>query len=320
MLEIKRETVQPAPAQPVMPYGLDLAMHVQNLTCRYGKKLAVDNVSLHVPVGSVYGFLGPNGAGKTTTIKTLIGLRPMQSGRVNMLGMDLASSPEKIRERVGYMSETSNLYRFMRVREIVEVARRLSKRWNAESVQHYLDLFELSPKAKVQSLSKGQKGQLALTLALGSEPDLLILDEPTSGLDPLKRFEFLNQIVREVSQAGRTIFFSSHNLNEVEQIADRVAILNNGKLIVEDELDNLRLHQKSIKVSFDQPVWAYELENIPGVKQVMQEGRRFRLLVRGEVELVAAELRKLGASHLQIVDMNLEAMFVAYLQGYKSDS
>jgi ABC-2 type transport system ATP-binding protein len=318
MLEFRRET-QPAPAQPVMPYGFDLAMHVQNLTCNYGKKVAVDNVSLHVPVGSVYGFLGPNGAGKTTTIKTLIGLRPIQAGRVNMLGMDLATSPERIRARVGYMSETSNLYRFMRVKEIVEVARRLSKRWNAASVQHYLDLFNLPPKAKVQSLSKGQKGQLALTLALGSEPDLLILDEPTSGLDPLKRFEFLNQIVREVSQSGRTIFFSSHNLSEVEQIADRVAILNEGKLIVEDELDNLRLHQKSIKVSFDQPVWAYELETILGVKQVMQEGRRFRLMVRGEVEMVAAELRKLGASHIQIVDMNLEAMFVAYLQGYKAD-
>lgn len=297
----------------------DLALHVQGLTCTYKKKAVVNNLSLHVPTGSIYGFLGPNGAGKTTTIKTLVGLRPLQQGHIQMLGMNLATQSEYIREHVGYMAETSNLYRYMSVKQMVEVARRMSKRWNAASVARYLEMFELSEKTKVFRLSKGQKGQLALTLVLGSEPELLILDEPTSGLDPLKRYEFLNQIVREVSSAGRTIFFSSHNLAEVEQIADRVAIINNGCLLVEDELDNLKLHQKTVKVAFEQPVWTHDLESIPGVKQVIQEGRRFRLLVRGDAEQVASELRKMGATSVKIVDMNLEAMFVAYLQGYREE-
>ncbi|MEI6046744.1 MAG: ABC transporter ATP-binding protein [Chloroflexota bacterium] len=292
----------------------DLALELDRLTCAYGKKVVVNNLSLHVPIGSVYGFLGPNGAGKTTTIKTLVGMRPLQSGRATLLGMDVATQGLEIRQYVGYMAETNNLYGHMKVSEMVEVARRMSHRWNSQSVNHYLDLFQLPHKEKIRKLSKGMKGQLALTLVLGSEPDLLILDEPTSDLDPLKRYEFLNQIVREVSSAGRTIFFSSHNLSEVEQIADRVAIVNEGRLIVEDDLDSLKSREKAVKTAFDRPVWTHDLEAIPGVRRVLQEGRRFRLLVRGEAEQVVAELHNLGASSVEIVDMNLEAIFVAYLQ------
>ncbi len=300
-------------------YGLqtDFAIEINGLTCAYGKKVTLDRLSLRVPMGSVYGFLGPNGAGKTTTIKTMLGLRALQGGEIKLLGYDVARHGLEIRQRVGYMAETNNLYGFMTVAELVETARRLSGRWNPQMVNRYLDQFGLSPKERIRKLSKGMKGQLALTLVLGSEPDLLILDEPTSGLDPLKRYEFLNQIVREVSAAGRTIFFSSHNLSEVEQIADRVAIINEGRMIIEDDLDNLKLHQKSVKVAFDQPVWTHDLENIAGVKRVMQEGRRFRLMVRGNAEEVAAELRQMGARSIEIVDMNLEAMFIAYLQGYR---
>ncbi len=294
-----------------------LAIELAQLSCTYGSKTVVDRLSLHVPVGSVYGFLGPNGAGKTTTIKTLLGLRHMQGGKACVLGFDLAFQGLESRRYIGYVPETSNLYDFMQVGQMVETARRMNTRWNHRAVQRYLDLFGLSPKDKIRKLSKGMKGQLALAIALGSDPELLILDEPTSGLDPLKRFEFLNYIVREVSQAGRTIFFSSHNLAEVEQIADRIAIINQGHLIVEDELDNLRLHQKSILVAFDRPIWTDDLDNIPGVKRVVQEGRRYRLLVRGDIGSVEAELKGMGAASIEIVDMNLEAMFVAYLQGYR---
>ena len=290
------------------------AIEVNELSCSYGNKMVVDRLSLRVPVGSVYGFLGPNGAGKTTTIKTLLGMRPLQRGEVKVLGYDITTQGLESRKYIGYMAETNNLYGQMKVSEMVETARRLSTRWNSMAVKRYLDQFRLSPKDRVRKLSKGQKGQLALVLALGSEPDLLVLDEPTSGLDPLKRHEFLNQIVREVSSAGRTIFFSSHNLNEVEQIADQIAIINQGRLIIEDDLDNLKMQQKSLKVAFDRPVWVHDLEIIPGVKRVMQEGRRFRLFIRGDAEAVAAELQLLGARNIETLDMNLEALFIAYLQ------
>lgn len=320
MLDFKNSFGQkPRPdAKPVYSYAGEnpFAIEIDQLFCTYGPKVAVDRLTLRVPTGSVYGFLGPNGAGKTTTIKTLLGLRNMQGGSVRMLNYDITTHGLEARQRTGYLAETNNLYGYMKVGEMVETARRLSARWNSQTMSRYLELFNLSTGQKINKLSKGMKGQLALALALGSEPDLLILDEPTSGLDPLKRYEFLNQIVREVSQAGRTIFFSSHNLNEVEQIADRIAIINEGRLIVEDELDNLKLHEKAVKAAFDRPVWVHDLENIPGVRHVMQEGRRFRLLVRGDAEAVAAELEKMGARTVELVEMNLEALFIAYLQGY----
>ena len=294
----------------------EFAIELDKLTCAYGDKIVVNNLTLRVPHGSVYGFLGPNGAGKTTTIKTILGMRPLQGGRARLLGFDVATQGLEIRKFVGYMSETNNLYAHMRVREMVETARRLSYRWNSQSIKHYLDLFQLPRDEKIRKLSKGMKGQLALAITLAGEPDLLILDEPTSGLDPLKRYEFLNQIVREVSSAGRTIFFSSHNLNEVEQIADTVAIVNEGKLVVEDDLDELKAREKAVKVAFDYPVWLHDLQVIPGVRRVMQEGRRFRLLVRGDAEQVIAELRLMGARSVELVDMNLESIFVAYLQSY----
>lgn len=309
------ETWQLNTALPMIdPTTTPYAIELDRLTCIYGQQIAVNNLTLRVPLGSVYGFLGPNGAGKTTTIKTLLGMRALQGGKAKILGLDVASDGIKARAHVGYVAETNNLYVGMKVWEMLEVAHHLSLRWNSDLVKRYLDLFELSPNTKIRKLSKGMKGQLALVVALGSEPELLILDEPTSGLDPLKRYEFLNQIVREVSAAGRTIFFSSHNLNEVEQIADRVAIINKGRLLVEDELDNLKMRQKAVKVGFDQPVWTHDLENIPGVKRVIQEGRRFRLLVQGDADDVMAELQAMHARSVEVVDMNLEAIFIAYLQ------
>jgi len=305
---------QEAPSPYAHAASTNLAVEVDKLTCAYGKKLVVDKLSLRVPLGSVYGFLGPNGAGKTTTIKTLLGLRPLQGGQINLLGLDIAKEGLEARKRIGYMAETNNLYGHMKVSEMIETARRLSARWNSAAVNRYLDVFGLARNEKIRKLSKGMKGQLALALVLGSQPELLILDEPTSGLDPLKRYEFLNQIVREVSSAGRTIFFSSHNLSEVEQIADMVAIINDGKLLIEDDLDNIKSREKAVKVGFDQAIWTHDLEAIPGVRQVIQEGRRFRLLVRGNAEEVAAEVRKMGARSVEVVDMNLEAIFVAYLQ------
>jgi ABC-2 type transport system ATP-binding protein len=290
------------------------AIELDKLVCAYGKKRVVDKLSLQVPVGSVYGFLGPNGAGKTTTIKTLLGMRPSQGGKVSVLGYNPATQSQALLERVSYLAETNNLYGFMRVNEMVETARHLSTRWNALSVKHYLDIFGLPLKSRVGKLSKGMKGQLALAIALASEPDLLILDEPTSGLDPLKRYDFLNQIVREVSSAGRTIFFSSHNLNEVEQITDRICIINEGKLVLEDELDSLKAREKSVKVGFDSPVSFEQLNTLPYVRKVLQEGRRYRLLISGNAEEVAHRLREMGARTVDIVDMNLETIFISYLR------
>ena len=181
LLEPIGERQMPDPAL-FDPSNTDLAILTDRLACGYGRRRVVHSLSLHVRRGAVYGFLGANGAGKTTTIKTLIGLQRPQSGGAWVLGYDAVAQSLDVRKRIGYVAETNNLYGYMRVSEMVETTRRLSTRWNSAGVTRYLDLFGLSPRTKIRTLSKGMKGQLALALALGSEPEMLILMSRQAGL------------------------------------------------------------------------------------------------------------------------------------------
>src|SRR5690349_19566835 len=196
---------------------LSLAIELDSLVVKYGNKAAVDGLSLQVPVGSIFGFLGPNGSGKTTTIKTLLGFRPPNSGSAKVLGYDIVTDSLEIRARTGYVSEVNSLYDFLTIPQLCNFCRDANRRWNQGIVDQYIKLFGLPARSKVSQLSKGMKSQLALSLALGSEPDLLILDEPTAGLDPIARRQFLGTLIREVAAGGKTIFFSSHILSEVEE-------------------------------------------------------------------------------------------------------
>src|SRR5712691_11352264 len=197
------------------------AIVIENLSVSYGANQVLKGLSLEVPAGSIFGFLGANGAGKTTTIKTLLGFRPPNGGSAQVLGYDVVSQHVEICARAGYVSETNSLYDFLSIPQICTFCRETQRRWNQGVVDGYLKLFALPTNKRIGHFSKGMKSQLALCLALGNEPDLLILDEPTTGLDPLARQVFLNTLVSDVAAAGKTIFFSSHILSEIEAIADR---------------------------------------------------------------------------------------------------
>jgi ABC-2 type transport system ATP-binding protein len=215
----------------------DAAIETENLVVRYGRRRAVDGLSLRVPRGSVYGLLGANGAGKTTTIKTLLGFRAPASGRARILGYDITHDRVRINERVGFVSETNSLYLGMTPQQLCAFFRATARRWNQAEVDRMITLFGLPRSGRVRAFSKGMRTQLALCLALGGEPDLLILDEPTTGLDPIARRAFLDALVGEVAAAGKTVFFSSHILPDVEAVADTVGSLRAGRLLVSDELD-----------------------------------------------------------------------------------
>lgn len=168
-----------------MPDGQRVAIEIESLVARYGRTRAVDGLSLTVPVGTVYGFLGPNGAGKTTTIKTLLGFRRPDGGSARVLGHDVVGESLEVRARVGFASEVNSLYEHMTVPRLCAFCRDMSRSWDQDLVDRYLSVFGVPAETKVRRLSKGQKAQLQLCLALGSDPEVLILDEPTSGLDPL---------------------------------------------------------------------------------------------------------------------------------------
>ncbi len=295
------------------------AIEMTNLVVNYGTHRAVDGLSLSVPVGSIFGFLGPNGAGKTTTIKALLGLRRLDGGSARVLGFDVATQSLEARARVGYVSEVNSLYDFLTIAQVCAFCRSVSRQWNQEVVDRYLRVFGLPLRAKVGQFSKGMKSQLALSLALGSNPDLLILDEPTAGLDPLARHEFLHTLVAEIASEGKTIFFSSHLLSEVEVVADWVGIIRAGKLVVCDELDHLKQTQKVLKLTYaDLPPTSEvaALRALPNVVNLAQEGRSVRLLAHGDVAALAQSIqaRPYALRDVDTVDLNLEDLFLEYMK------
>src|SRR5436190_2450683 len=309
---------------PKMGTVQEAALEIDNLVVNYGNKRAVDGLSLTVPAGSVYGFLGPNGAGKTTTIKTLLGLRKPDGGSARVLGYDIVTENTELRARIGYVSEVNSLYDNLTVRQMNDFCRSTARKWDQSTVDRYTQMFGLPVGNKVRQLSKGMQRQLAFALAMGSEPDLLILDEPTAGLDPVARHDLLNTLVGEIAAQGKTIFFSSHILSEVEAVADWIGIIRAGKLVVSDELDTLKQRQKVLKLIYAEPPTPQEiatLQAMPGVARVEQEGRSVRIMVRQDVERLARRIQD-GSRDLRdvdIVDLNLEDLFLEYMKEEGND-
>jgi ABC-2 type transport system ATP-binding protein len=213
---------------------------VAELTRRFGAKTALDSVSVSMPRGAVYGLVGANGAGKTTLIKHILGLLRAESGSVRVFGLDPVADPVGVLSRIGYLSEENDLPGWMRVDELIRYSRAFYPAWDDEYAEELRQRFALDPAAKIKTLSKGQKARMGLLIALAYRPDLLVLDEPSSGLDPIVRRDILGAIIRTIAHEGRTVLFSSHLLEEVEQVADHVTIINEGRIVLSATLDSIR--------------------------------------------------------------------------------
>jgi ABC-2 type transport system ATP-binding protein len=217
------------------------AIAVEGLSKRFGRRLAVDNLTFQVQQGSVCGFLGRNGAGKSTAIRLMMNLLDPTAGRVTLLGLDSRRDHTAVMSRVGYVSESPVLYDWMKVKQLVRFTAEFYPNWNHRRVAELLDRFALDREQKVRHLSRGTQAQLALALALGGDPELLILDEPATGLDVLVRRDFLESIIQLIQQDGRTVLFSSHLLHEVERVADQVVIIDNGRLVESGSIEEIKL-------------------------------------------------------------------------------
>jgi ABC-2 type transport system ATP-binding protein len=295
-----------------------LAIETDQLVVRYRRKTAVDGLSLRVRRGSVFGLLGANGAGKTSTIKTLLGFRPPSSGTARILGRDIIHDRVAINARISYVSETNTLYLNMTIPQLCAFYRATSQRWDQKLVDRYLQLFSLPPKARVRALSKGMRTQLALSLALGNDPEVLILDEPTTGLDPIARRAFLDVLMGDAAAAGKTIFFSSHVLSDVESVVDSIAILRAGKLMVSGELDTLKQQHGLVRLSYEEPpsdnVLA-ALQQVPDVGLVEREGRSARVRVHGNVAKAVNALQTVAApATVDTTGLSLDDIFLYYAQ------
>jgi ABC-2 type transport system ATP-binding protein len=284
---------------------------VQNLSRRFRHKIALADISCEIVRGRVLSLLGENGAGKTTLIKHLLGLYAAQSGTVRVFGHDPVREPAATLSHLGYLSEDRDLPGWMRVEELLDYTRAFYPRWDARYAAELLREFDLPPRQKVRRLSRGMLARVGLLVAVAHRPDLLILDEPSSGLDPGARHDILTAIVRTIADEGRTVLFSSHLLHEVQRVADDVALLHQGRLVLHEPMEDLLSRYRLVTVRF--PECRADPPLLTGLLWLSGSGSEWTCLCNNHGESVSDEIVKTsGATCIDDRSPSLEELFLAY--------
>lgn len=291
------------------PSSAEAVIAVTNLSKRFGSKTALDDVSLYVPRGGVFGLVGENGAGKTTLIKHILGLLRAEAGSVKVFDCDPAIDPVHVLGRIGYLSEQPDLPGWMRVDELLRYTKAFYPKWDAAYAEKLLIQFGLNPSQRLNTLSKGQTAKAGLLAAQAHRPELLLLDEPSSGLDPLVRRDILEAVIRTVADEGRTVFFSSHLLEEIERVSDHIAMLHQGKLVLCGSLDEIKAQHRRFILHFE--TVQEQAPVIVGALNVCGRGKEWSVMCNGardELPMIAA---KLGARIVEEHAPSLNEIFVA---------
>lgn len=294
------------------------AIEIRGLHKSYGRVRALQGVNIDVDQGEIFGFLGPNGAGKTTTIRCMLDMIRPQSGSIRVLGFDPQKDPKIVHAKVGYLPGELNLEANMKVSSALRYFVDLrGDRVDWDYALHLVSRLNLNLDMQVKNLSKGNKQKVGLVQALMHKPELLIMDEPTSGLDPLMQQE-VYRMLKEAKAGGTTIFFSSHIINEVESLADRVAIINRGVIIEEAEPEKLvKMEVRQMRVRFKNEVDTQRLSQVPGVSLISNgNGSVAMLRVEGDLDNLIKALGEFPVSDISLQRQSLEEVFLAY---YKTE-
>ena len=282
---------------------------IDGLSRRFKSKLALDCVTLDVEPGQVFGLVGANGAGKTTLIKHILGLLKPESGSVRVFGLDPVVEPVAVLSRVGFLSEDRDLPGWMRVDELIRYTRAFHAKWDAAYAEQLRQQFQLDPAARIKQLSRGELAKAGLLVALAHRPELLVLDEPSSGLDPVVRREMLEAIVRTVADEGRTVFFSSHLLDEIERVSDRVAMMACGRVVLQGRLDEILESHFRLTLRFPTP--PPTPPKLAGALLVTGSGLEWTVLCNGARGELEAAVVKLGARIVDETAACLDEIFLA---------
>ena len=284
------------------------ALRLAGVTKAYGTKAVLAGVDLAVPRGSVVGLLGKNGAGKTTLLKCALGLVHPDAGTASLLGEPAAALSADAKGRIGYVPQEISLYRWMRVRQMLDYTAAFYRHWNDALVAKLLREWEVDPTDRVGKMSVGTRQKLAIIVALAHEPDLLILDEPAASLDPAARREFLKAVLAIAAEGHRTIVFSTHITSDLERVADRVAILRGGVIAYDGDLDALKDSVKRLHVTAANPL--PQGFDVRGAVWVRVEGNEALVSVREASEEMLDEIRRAHGATVEVEDLNLEDIFV----------
>jgi ABC-2 type transport system ATP-binding protein len=296
----------------------DAVIQTRGLTRYFGSKAAVLDVNLDVPRGSVFAFLGRNGSGKSTIIRMLLGLLEPTRGSATVLGHDSRDLPPEIRGRIGYMAEDHPVFGWMRVRDYESFERSFHARWNRDMFAQVIDHFGIEPRIQAGQLSHGQRAGLCLALTLAPEPELLILDDPDTGLDPVARRALLEGMLYFTRSRERTIFFSSHLLDDVERVADHLAVLDRSVLRAASSVELFRARVRQLVARF--PIAPPQLPPIAGLLQAARVDSEVVLIVANAGEQTQQQLTAQGAVAVEERPLSLEDALIAYIgrRGEKS--
>lgn len=287
------------------------AIKINNLVKHFGKTKAVNNISFEIPQGEIFGFLGPNGAGKTTTIRAMMDFIRPNSGSIKILDHDAQVDTVWIKKNVGYLSSTTQLYDHWNGDDHIKLIENI--RGHSEYLHDLIEKLSFNPKIRVKNLSTGNKQKLALILALMHRPKILILDEPTSGLDPILQ-NTIYEILREIQVSGTTIFMSSHNLHEVEEVCTRVGIIKDGKMVATESIVNLKKKRLyTVQVYFDKSE-KLDLKDFDGqdIKIIASNTHSLTLQVKEDINPILKKLSEYHLHDLEIKHASLEEIFLEF--------
>jgi ABC-2 type transport system ATP-binding protein len=294
------------------------ALAADGLSVRYGKRLALDGLSFAVATGSVYALLGPNGAGKSSLVRCLLGEQRPAAGRALLFGGDVWRERARLLAEVGVVPEEPDAPPAMDAGQLLRFCSRLYPRWDGAGAEKRLARFGVPMNVPFGRLSKGQKGQVSLTLALALAPRLLILDDPTLGLDPLARRAVFEELIGELADRGTTVFLTTHDLAAVEGIADRVGILRGGKLLLDEELESLKRRFRRISFPPASPAPADRAARLAALEPVAVAARGFRteaVVARWDEERFAVTGPGNGSGDVEVSALSLEEIFLALVGG-----
>ena len=285
-------------------------IEVSDLSRRFGPTLALAAVTVSVPRGAVYGLVGANGAGKTTLIKHVLGLLRAESGTVRVFGLDPISQPVAVLSRIGSLSEENDLPGWMRVDELIRYSRAFYPAWDDAYAEQLRQMFALDLTAGIKTLSRGQRARAGLLVALAHRPELLVLDEPSSGLDPIVRRDILNAVIRTIADEGRTVLFSSHLLEEVEEVADHVTMISHGRIVQSAPLDEMKRSHRAVTVRF--PASRPRPPDVPGILRWDGSGQEWTAVCGDDPGELAAAVAEWSAQIVAERAPTLDELFFAH--------
>jgi ABC-2 type transport system ATP-binding protein len=288
-------------------------VELARVTKAFGPKVALSDASLTVPRGGVFGLIGGNGAGKTTLIKHVLGLLRPDAGTVAVFGHDPIANPVGVLGRIGYLSEDRDLPDWMRIDQFLRYSQAFYPNWDERYAEQLRQDFELDARAKIRTLSRGQRARAGLLAALAHRPDLLVLDEPSSGLDPVVRRDILSAIIRTIADEGRTVLFSSHLLDEVERVADRVAMIHQGKILLVSSMDEIQATHRRVTLRFAEP--RAEAPPLVGAFSHSGFGAEWTYLCRGESDQLRSAAEATGAKVVDDAALSLDEVFLSRVAG-----